>query len=66
MSTIKHACLFKMLMTHAPWFCIGVNCSFGNQWQQGLSVTRVYGLTMSSLSVTLSQVDTTLVIIFMN
>lgn len=62
MSSIKHACLFTMLITHAPLFCFRVNCSFGNQWQEGLSATHVYGLTMSSLPVTLSQVDITLVI----
>jgi len=39
MSTTKRACLFMTLNTHALRFCIAVNCSFGNQWQRGLSVT---------------------------
>ena len=62
MSSIKHACHVTILITRAPWFCIEVNRSFGNQCEGGLSVTHVYGLKMSSLSVTLSQVDITLVI----
>jgi len=50
------------LIKHAQLFCIGMNCSSRNYWQRGFSVTHVYGLTMSSLTVTPSQVDINLVI----